>query len=123
MLSSLIPHAALLKKYYSHKAYSPPGQSNSTTIATLVENIKANFERRFYTNNNSTRINLNDNDLFLLTTAVDPRYGLDFLPANLKQKVVKSETSATLTKVSNKIQLIKGLRKKLSYFLLKKYIC
>ena len=112
-MSRLYPHAALLQKYYNHKA--APSQSISTTIAFLVENIKATFEKRFYTNN-STRIYLNDNDLFLLTTAVDPRYGLDFLPANLKQKVVKSETSATLTKVSNKIQLIKGLRKKLSYF-------
>ena len=60
----------------------------------MVENIKEAFERRFYTTNNSKRINLHDNDLFLLTTAVDQRYRLDFYPANLKQKVgrlLKSE--------------------------------
>ena len=76
LLSSVIPHAAVLKKFFNHKANSPPGpdQSSSTTLATLAENIEEAFERRFYTTNNSSRINLHDNDLFLLTTAVDPRY-------------------------------------------------
>ena len=55
----------------------------------MAENIDKSFEKTFYTTNNSTRINLHDNDLFLLTTAVDPRYRLDFFPANLKQKVVR----------------------------------
>ena len=55
----------------------------------MAENIEEAFERRFYTTNKSTRINLYDNDLFLLTKAVDPRYRLDFFPANLKQKVVR----------------------------------
>ena len=89
LLSSVIPHAAVLKKFFNYKANSPPVQSSSTTLATMAENIEEAFERRFYTTNNSTRINLHDNDLFLLTTAVDPRYRLDFFPANLKQKVVR----------------------------------
>ena len=42
-----------------------------------------------FTTVNSTRINLYDNDLFLLKTAVDPGYRLDFFPANLKQKVTR----------------------------------
>ena len=98
--------------------------------------------------------------MFLLTTAVDPRYRLDFFPANLKQKVVrllKSEVKnqgccetgqsgkvflvppnkpkndvpkffcrsilhlnrkqvKKLTRVSNKILLIKRLRQKLLFF-------
>ena len=83
-LVSSVFHGAVLKYFFNHKAYSPPGQSNSTTLVTMAENIKEAFERRFYTTNNSTQINLHDNDLFLLTTAVDPRYRLDFFPANLK---------------------------------------
>ena len=55
----------------------------------MAKNIEEAFERRFYTTNNSTRTNLHDNDLFLLTTAFDSRYRLDFFPANLKQKVVR----------------------------------
>ena len=88
MLSSVIPHAAVLKKFFNHKANSPPGpdQSSSTTLAETIEEA---FERRFYTTNNSSRINLHDNDLFLLTTAVDPRYRLDFFSDNLRQKVVR----------------------------------
>ena len=61
----------------------------STTLANLAESIEETFEKRFYATNNSTRITLHDNDLFLLTTAVDPRYRLDFFPANPKQKVVR----------------------------------
>ena len=89
MLSSVISHAAVLKKFFNHKANSPPGQSGSTTLATLAGNIVNAFERRFYTSNNSTRLNLHDNDLFLLTTVVDPRYRLDFFPGNFKNEVVK----------------------------------
>ena len=89
MLSSVIPHAAVLKKFYNHKANSPLGQIGSTTLATLAGNIVKAFERRFYTTNNSTRLNLHDNDLFLLTTVVDPRYRLDFFPGNLKKEVIK----------------------------------
>ena len=31
LLSSVIPHAAVLKKFFNHKASFPPGQSSSTT--------------------------------------------------------------------------------------------
>jgi len=55
----------------------------------LAGNIVKAFERRFYTTNNSTPLNLHDNDLFLLTTVFDPRYRLDFFPGNLKKEVVK----------------------------------
>ena len=82
-MSSVILHAAVLKKFFNHKTNSPPGKSSYITLATLAENIEA-FERRFYTTNNRTQINLHENDLFLLTKAFDARYQLDFLPANLK---------------------------------------
>ena len=74
----MIPHAAVMKKFFSHKANSPQGESKSTTLATLAENIEEVFERRFYTTINSTRINLYDNDFLLRTTAVDPRIDLTF---------------------------------------------
>ena len=54
----------------------------------MSESTKQVFLKRIYTTNNRTRINLHDNNLFLLTIAVDPRYRLYFFPANLKQKVV-----------------------------------
>ena len=76
--------AAVLKKFFNHKANSPPGQSSSTTLADYVEDA---FKRRFYTSNVSTRINLHGKNL--LTTAVDPRYRFDFFPDNLKQKFVR----------------------------------
>ena len=49
--SSVIPHAAVLIKFFNHKASSPPGldQSSSTTLATLAENIEKASERMFYT--------------------------------------------------------------------------
>ena len=80
--------------FFNHKANSPPGldQSSSTNLATFAENIKEALARRFYATNNSTKINLHDSDLFLLTTDVGPRYLLDFFFANLKQKVVKKAT-------------------------------
>ena len=58
LLSSVISHAAVLKQSLKHKAYGPQGQSSSTALATLAENIKKASERRFYTINDSTRINL-----------------------------------------------------------------
>ena len=73
----------------NYKSNSPPGQSSSTSLATLAEGIKEAFKRRFYTTNNSIRINLFDNDLFLLTTAVVPWYQFDIFPANLKQEVIR----------------------------------
>ena len=111
LLSSVIPHAAVLKKFFNHKANNPPGpdQSSSTTLAILAENIEEVFERRFYTTNNSSRINLHDNDLFLLTTAVDPRYRLDFFSDNLRQKVVrilKSQVKYHSCRQSGQVPLI-----------------
>ena len=44
--------------------------------------------------NNNSRINYYDNNLFILTTANDPRYKLNFFPETLKNKVkrlLKSE--------------------------------
>ena len=78
----------------------------------MTKNIKEAFERRFYTTNNSTRINLYDKDLFLLTTAFDLQYRLDFFPANLQQKVVrllKSEVkkhSCCETGLSSQVPLV-----------------
>ena len=89
LLSSVTLHAAVIKWFFNHKASSPSHQSSSTNLASLAENIKEPFERKFYTICNSTRINLHDNDLFLPTTTVDSRYRLDFFPDNLKQKVVR----------------------------------
>ena len=56
--------------------------------------IEEAFERRLYSTNDSLRINLHDNNLFLLTAAIDPKYKLNFFPKNLKNKVkrlLKSE--------------------------------
>ena len=44
--------------------------------------------------NNSSRIYLHGKNLFLVTTAIDPKYKLNFFPENLKNKVkrlLKSE--------------------------------
>ena len=38
---------------------------------------------------NSSRINLHDNNLFLIRTVIDPKYKLSFFPENLKNKVKK----------------------------------
>ena len=57
------------------------GKPCSTTIATLAQNIKEAFKRKFYTTNNSTRLNFYDNDLFLFTSSVNPQYRLDFFAA------------------------------------------
>ena len=38
---------------------------------------------------NSSRINLHDNNLFLIRTVIDPKYKLSFFPENLKSKVKK----------------------------------
>ena len=74
--------------FFYNKAKNPLDldQSSSTTLA---KNIEEALVIKFYATNNSKRINFHDNDLFLVTTAVDLRYRLEFYPANLKQKVVK----------------------------------
>ena len=38
-LSSLIPHVAVLKKFFNHYVISPPGKSIPITLATLAEYI------------------------------------------------------------------------------------
>ena len=53
--------------------------------AYLSKNIGEACERRFYTNNNN--LNMNDNKLLLVTTAVDPRYRLSAFPSYLKNNV------------------------------------
>ena len=78
LLSSVILHAAVLRYVFNHKTNSQPGldQSSSTNLATFAENIKEALARRFYATNNSTKINLHDNDLILLKAAV--YHGVDF---------------------------------------------
>ena len=53
-MSSAIPDTTVLKKYFNHKANTPPEKCSSTNLATLAENIEKAFERRLYTTNNST---------------------------------------------------------------------
>ena len=84
LLLSIIPHATALKRFFNHKANSTSSESSFTTLESLAESIEEAFERRLYSTNNSSRINLHDNNLFLLTTAIDPRYKLNFFPKNLK---------------------------------------
>ena len=76
MLSSVIPHAAALKRSFNHKANSTSSESSFTTLESLAESIEEAFERRLYSTNNSSRINVQDNNLFLLTTAIVLRYKL-----------------------------------------------
>ena len=49
LLSSVILHAAVLKRFFNLKAISPPGQRSSRT---LEENIEEAFEKKFYPTNN-----------------------------------------------------------------------
>ena len=57
----------------------------SSVFKTLAKKIGEACKRRFYTNNNN--LNLNDNKLLLVTTAVDPRYRLSAFPSYLKNNV------------------------------------
>ena len=60
----------------------------------MAKSIEEAFERRLYSTNNNSQINLHDNNLFLFTTAIDQRYKLYFIPENLKNKfkrLLKSE--------------------------------
>ena len=60
----------------------------------MAESIDEAFKRRLYSTNNSSQINLHNNNLILLTTSTNPRYRLNFFPENLKNKVrrlLKSE--------------------------------
>ena len=91
MLSSVIPHAAALKRSFNHKANSTSSEISFTTLENLAGSIEEAFERRLYSTNNSSRINVHNNNLFLLTTVIGLRYKLNFFPENLKNKVKKSE--------------------------------
>ena len=70
LLSSVIPHAKLMTEFINLSEIS---EKVSNVCETLAKNIREAFERRFYINNN---LNLNNNELMLVTTAVDPRYRL-----------------------------------------------
>ena len=70
LLSSVIPHAQALKKFVNVYAKLLESSSVSTTLAEIIEEA---CKRRFYTINNTSRLNLNDSSLLLVTTAVDPR--------------------------------------------------
>ena len=81
LLSSVIPHAAVLKKITNHRANNLPSLEQ-ISYTTLTENIEEAFKIRYYTTKNNTRVNLHD--MILLFIAVDPQYQLDFFPANIK---------------------------------------
>ena len=53
----------------------------------MAESIEEALERRLYSTNKSSRIHLHGNNLFLVTTAIDLRYKLNFFFENLKYKV------------------------------------
>ena len=79
----MIPYAQALKKCLCGFTRN---SSVSTTLAEIIEEAR---ERRFYSTNNSSGLNLNDNSLLLVTTAVDPLYRISVFPPNLKLKVDK----------------------------------
>ena len=56
-------------------------------VVILKKKVGEACERRFYNNNNN--LNLNDNKLMLVTTAVDLRYQLSALTSYLKNIVKK----------------------------------
>ena len=78
LLSSVNPHATALKKFFNHKTNSNSSKSSFTTLERLAESIEEAFERRLYSINNSSQIDLQDNNLFSLTTANDQGYNLNF---------------------------------------------
>ena len=82
LLSSIIPHAKLLTKFVN---YYESSEKASDVCKILAKNIGEACVRRFYTNNNN--LNMNDNKLLLVTTAVDPRYRLSAFPSYLKNNV------------------------------------
>ena len=76
LLPSVIPYKVVLKRFFNHKANNSLSESSFTTLESLAESIEEAFERRLYSTNNSSRINFQDNNLFLLTTAIVLRYKL-----------------------------------------------
>ena len=57
----------------------------SNDFETKAKSTGEAFERRFYTNNNN--LNLNENKLLLVRTAVDLRHQLSAFPSYLKNNV------------------------------------
>jgi len=78
LLSSVIPHAAALKRVFNHKANSTSSKSSFTTLESVAESIEEAFKKRLYSTNNSSRIYIHNNNLFLVTTAIDLRYNHKF---------------------------------------------
>ena len=82
----MIPHARPLTKFVNFYKNS---EEVSNVCKTLAKNIGEACKRRFYTNSNN--LNLNDNKLLLVTTAVDQRYRhyafLSYLKNNVKEQL------------------------------------
>ena len=78
LLSSVISHARSLTKFV--KYYVIWDLSN---VLKLYPNISERFPKYFYTNNDN--LNLNDNKLLLVTTAVKSRYQLSAFLSISKQ--------------------------------------
>ena len=95
-------HSAL-KRFFNHEANSTSSEMSFTTLENFAESIEEAFERRLYSTNNISRINLHDNNLFLLTTDIDPRLKINFFPENLENKVkrpLKSEVKNYSSRLS-----------------------
>ena len=122
---SVIRHAAPLKRFFNHKTNSNSSESSFTTLESLAESLEEAFERRLYSINNSSRIDLHVSNLVLLTTAINPGYKLKFFPKNLKNKVkrlLKSEVknhSCRETCQSFEVSLVTGLPLYLDHNLIK----
>ena len=86
----------------------------------MAKSIEEAFGRRLYSINNSSRIDLYDNNLFLFTTAIDPNK-LKFFPESLKNKtnrLLKSEIknhSCRETCQSVEVSLVPPKNLKLNY--------
>ena len=78
----MIPHAKSLTNFVNFYENS---EEISNVCKILAKNIVGACERRFYTINNN--LNMNDNKLMLVTTAVDSRYRLYVFPSYLKNYV------------------------------------
>ena len=81
LLPSVIPHARSLTKFVNFYKNSEV----SNLCKTLAKNLGEACERRFYTDNNN--LNLNNNKLLLVITAVDLRYRLSAFSSYLKNNV------------------------------------
>lgn len=84
LLSSLIPHSRALITFLRHQTAQASDQTSSS-IVFLARKLKEACEKRLYSTTSS--YNLYDNNLLLVTTAVDPRYRLSVFPTEIKEKV------------------------------------